>query len=707
MQDEYLNGLEYDLNASEYYVNRELSWLEFDHRVLEEAMDPNTPLLERLKFAAIVSSNLDEFYMIRVGSLGDQITAAFSEPDIAGLTPRQQIEYISWRVQELVREQYNCFNNHLLPRLEDEGIKLASCSFLGDRQKDFVRKYFEKNVFPVLTPMAVDSSRPFPLIHNRSLNIAILLSSEDDPGEERFATVEVPAVLDRLIEVPSATSQRVFILLEDVIRANLDRLYEGQHVLKCGYYRVTRNADLSYDEEGAEDLLESIQQSLRQRRWGQVMRLEAEKGISVDLLGILQEKLEIPDRAVIHVRGPLDLTFLAKISALEGYEQLRYNPVQAAMHPAFVNETDYFSIIKERDVLLHMPYQSFKPVIELVRQAASDPDVLAIKMTLYRVSGNSPILAALVRAAEMGKQVTALVELKARFDEENNIVWAKRLEEAGCHVIYGLVGLKTHGKLLLIVRREENGIMRYLHLATGNYNDITASTYEDFSLFTSDPYLCSDATSIFNMLSGYSRLGKMHKIVVAPLGLRCKLLELIEQETRNSLSGKPGRIIAKMNALIDPELIQALYRASQAGVQIDLIVRGICSLRPGVQGISENIRVISIVGRFLEHSRIFYFWNDSHEMLYLSSADWMQRNLDRRVEIMFPIESPELRAEITESLQLYLDEIMKTRILKPDGLYKRPPRRPEGTLNVHDRFITRAVEAQNQAVIAEHAVREL
>lgn len=706
MDDAYYAEPEYDLNAPEYYINRELSWLEFDHRVLEEAMDAHMPLFERLKFASIVSSNLDEFYMIRVGSLGDQITAAFSQPDIAGLTPRQQIEHISWRVHELIREQYNCYNNELLPLLEQEGIILTHYERLNDEQKEFVRKYFEKNLFPVMTPMAVDSSRPFPLIHNRSLNIALLLCSYEDPTEERFATVEVPAVLDRLIEIPGGREKRIFVLLEDVIRAHLNRLYEGHKVLKCGFYRVTRNADLSYDEEGAEDLLESIQQSLRQRRWGQVMRLEVENRINVNLLSILQEKLEIPDRAVYHIKGPLDLTFLSKLSALEGYDRLRFEPLPAAMHPAFVNQHDYFSVIRESDVLLHMPYQSFQPVIDLVRQAAADADVLAIKITLYRVSGNSPILAALAQAAEMGKQVTALVELKARFDEENNIVWAKRLEEAGCHVIYGLVGLKTHGKLLLIVRREEHGIMRYLHLATGNYNDITASLYEDFGLFTCDPYFCADATSIFNMLSGYSRLGRMQKMTVAPVGLRCKLQDLIEQETRHAQAGRRARIIAKMNALIDPQLIQVLYKASQAGVEIDLIVRGICSLRPGVQGISENIRVISIVGRFLEHSRIFYFHNDGQEHIFLSSADWMQRNLDRRVELMFPLDDADLRREIFASLELYLNEIMKARMLKPDGLYRRPPRRPAGTPNVHERFICRARDAEMQARATEQ-VREL
>lgn len=706
MDDSYYTEPEYNLNAPEYYVNRELSWLEFDHRVLEEAMDANVPLFERLKFASIVSSNLDEFYMIRVGSLGDQISAAFSQPDIAGLTPRQQIEHISWRVHELIREQYNCYNNDLLPQLEQEGIQIAPYEQLNDEQKEFVRKYFEHKLFPVLTPMAVDSSRPFPLIHSRSLNIALLLCSFENPAEERFATVEVPAVLDRLIEIPRAQGKRLFVLLEDVIRAHLNRLYEGHKVLKCGFYRVTRNADLSYDEEGAEDLLESIQQSLRQRRWGQVMRLEVENRINVNLLAILQEKLEIPDKAVCHIKGPLDLTFLIRLSALEGYNHLRFEPLQAAVHPAFVNQNDYFQIIREKDVLLHMPYQSFQPVVELVRQAAVDPEVLAIKITLYRVSGNSPILTALAQAAEMGKQVTALVELKARFDEENNIVWAKRLEEAGCHVIYGLVGLKTHSKLLLIVRREEHGIIRYLHLATGNYNDITATLYEDFGLFTCDPYFCADATSIFNMLSGYSRLGKMQKITVAPIGLRHRLLDLIEQEIRHANSGRSARIIAKMNALVDPQLIQALYKASQAGVEIDLIVRGICSLRPGVQGISENIRVISVVGRFLEHSRIFYFHNDGQEKVFLSSADWMQRNLDRRVELMFPIEDPALRLDITRALELYLNEIMKARILKPDGLYKRPPRRPAGTPNVHERFIGLAREAEMKARTVEQS-REL
>ncbi|MBV7274157.1 RNA degradosome polyphosphate kinase [Clostridium sp. PL3] len=662
------------------FINRELSWIEFNKRVLEEAQDTSNPLFERLKFEAIVSSNLDEFFMIRVGSLSDQIAAGFNKPDAAGLTPLEQMTKISIHVHNLVHDQLNCYNRSLKLALKKENILFLKTKGLNHEQCKYIREYYLKNVYPVLTPMVVDNSRPFPLILNHSLNIGLLLQKNEDTSEYVFATIQVPSVLERIIELPY-NKGKAFIFLEDIIKINLDSLFSSHKILASSCYRITRNADLTLDEEGAEDLLEAIEESIKQRKWGHAVRLELESGMDERLLHILEKELEISKDQEYEINGPIDLTFLMKLTKKAGYSHLMYTPMKPQVSHEFLETKNIFESISKNDILLHHPYESFDPIIDLVKQAAVDPNVLAIKQTLYRVSGNSPIIEALIKAAEEGKQVTVLVELKARFDEENNILWAKRLEEAGCHVIYGLVGLKTHCKILLIVRSEDTGIKRYVHLGTGNYNDVTAKLYTDLGLFTTNPHIGSDASAIFNMLSGHSNPTDLYKLSLAPLNLRERFLYMISQEIENANMGKPAKIIGKMNSLVDTEIIEALYKASSAGVKIDLIVRGICCLRPGIPGISENISVRSIVGRFLEHSRIYYFFNDGIETIYLSSADWMNRNLDRRVELLFPVEDKNAISKIKQIFDISLSDTVKSRILNTDGSYARIDRRGKERVN--------------------------
>ena len=655
------------------FINRELSWLEFNERVFENAQDKENPLFERLKFEAIVSSNLDEFFMVRVAALYDQVDAEFTKPDPAGLTPKDQLEKISSRAHIMIREQNNCYNRYLIPAMKRERIFILNEKELSAKQKKFLEDYYENNIFPVITPMVVDKSRPFPLVVNKSLNIALLLEDKETK-EEILGTIQVPSVLDRFIEIPSIVGGKAFILLEEVIRMNLDTLFSGHKILTSAYYRITRNADLTLDEEGAEDLLEAIQESIKARKWGNVVRLEYESGMSKTLLKILEEELEVSEEQEYEINTPLDLTFLMKLSNIKGYDNLMYPDIKPLIKAEFLEDKDVFSAISKGDILFHHPYESFDPIVFLVKQAAIDPNVLAIKQTLYRVSGNSPIVEALAQAADKGKQVTVLVELKARFDEENNIHWAKRLEKSGCHVIYGLVGLKTHCKVLLVVRKEKSGIKRYVHLGTGNYNDVTAKIYTDVGLFTGSPYFGADASAIFNMLSGHSEPKSLYKTAVAPINLRSKFLSLIEREEENAQKGLKAKIVAKMNSLADTEIIKALYKASSAGVKIDLIVRGICCLRPGIPNISENITVRSIVGRFLEHSRIFYFYSDGEELVFLSSADWMDRNLDRRVEILFPVEGEQAKEKAKVILDICLQDTVKARILKADGNYSKVSR---------------------------------
>lgn len=671
------------MTQSERFTNRELSWLAFNKRVLSEAKDNHLPLMERLKFLSITASNLDEFFMVRVASLKDQVNAGYTKKDIAGMTSKEQIDAILKETHKFTTAQYNTYNRSFLPSLKKNGLKIVTeFEKLTEEQADYVDNYFQKEVFPVLTPMAVDSSRPFPLIRNRSLNIGALLMDKKKKGTIDFATVQVPSVLPRVVTIPTdGDNCTTVILLEQIIEKNIQKLFLNYRVLCQAPFRVMRNADLSIDEDEAADLLIEIEKQLKKRQWGEAIRLEVEDNIDKRLLKTLRKEFNLSEDAIFKINGPLDLTFLMKVYDIEGFDHLKepkYIPQQPKMLDA---SRDLFEQIREHDILLHHPYETFDPVVNFVKKAASDPNVLAIKQTLYRVSSHSPIIASLAQAAENGKQVSVLVELKARFDEENNIVWAKKLEKAGCHVIYGLVGLKTHSKITLVVRKEEDEIRRYVHLGTGNYNDSTAKLYTDMGMFTSKTRYGEDATAVFNMLSGYSEPLVWNKLSLAPLWLRGKFLSLIEREKEHAKNGRPARIIAKMNSLCDPGIIEALYDASEAGVEIDLIVRGICCLRAGIKGLSEHIRVRSIVGTFLEHSRIFYFENNGNAEYYMGSADWMPRNLDKRVEILFPVEDPILQEEIYHILHIQLSDTKKAHLLMPDGHYVKVDQRGKTPLN--------------------------
>ncbi len=703
-----------EFHLPEYYENRELSWLKFDARVLNEAKDKSIPLLERLKFVSITSSNLDEFFMVRVASLKDMVHADYRKRDIAGMTASEQLDRINTATRKLVESQYNTYNRSLVPLMAANGIHIIEkYEELTAEQAAYVDRYFEEDVYPVLTPMAVDASRPFPLIRNKTLNIAALLSSKKDEKHKdavEFATVQVPGVLPRLVPIPADTSEdsgevegRTFILLEQIIEKNIDKLFLNYHVLCAHPYRVMRNADLPIDEDEAADLLKEIQKQLKKRQWGEVIRLEVEASVDKKLLRFLKDELKVAEEDIFQISGPIDLTFLMKMYGLSGCDSLRYEPYKPQRVPEIEPGEDIFEAIRGGDILLHHPYETFDPVVDFIRQAASDPDVLAIKQTLYRVSGNSPIIASLAQAAENGKQVSVLVELKARFDEENNIVWAKKLEQAGCHVIYGLVGLKTHSKIALVVRREEDGIRRYVHLGTGNYNDSTAKLYTDCGIFTCNEAIGEDATAVFNMLSGYSEPLSWNELVLAPIWLRTRFMRLIARETKHAREGKPARIVAKMNSLCDEGIIAALYEASAAGVKIELIVRGICCLKVGIPGISENIHVRSIVGNFLEHSRIFFFLNDGEEELYMGSADWMPRNLDRRVEILFPVLDDTLKEKVKHILDVELADNTKAHVLKPDGEYEKIDRRGKVLVNSQKQFCEEAVAAVPKT---DHVYRE-
>ena len=682
----------------EYFINRELSWLEFNMRILKEAKDKTNPLLERVKFLSITASNLDEFFMIRVASLMDMVHAGYTKKDIAGMTAQEQLEKICVATHNLVELQYSTYNRSFLPQLKQKGIKLISAyEQLTSAQSKYVDSYFQKEVYPVLTPMAVDSSRPFPLLRNKTLNIGALIHDKKNEIDWDFATVQVPDVLPRLVEIPSDKGEsRTFILMEQIIEKNINKLFLNYEVISAFPYRIMRNADLDIDEDEAADLLMEIEKQLKRRQWGEVIRLEVEDGIDKRLLKILKHELQVKDDNIYKINGPLDLTFLMKVYGLDGFEELKTPKYIPQPIPGLNLDSNLFDQIQKQDYLLHHPYQTFDSVVEFVRQAAKDPQVLAIKQTLYRVSSNSPIIASLAQAAENGKQVTVLVELKARFDEENNIIWARKLEKAGCHVIYGLVGLKTHSKITLVVGREDDGIRRYVHLGTGNYNDSTAKLYTDLGLLTASKPIGEDATAVFNMLSGYSEPLFWNKLSLAPLWLRDKFLALIKRETAHAREGKKGHIIAKMNSLCDQKIISALYEASNAGVKIELIVRGICCLRTGIKGVSENITVRSIVGNFLEHARIFYFYNDGYEEVYMGSADWMPRNLDKRVEILFPVEKEELKQEALNILKTQLADTLKAHILKSDGSYEKVDRRGKEPLCAQDYFCKKAVKEAKQ-----------
>ena len=678
-----------DIEAdSTRYFNRELSWLEFNNRILFESRDTKNPLLERLKFLSITASNMDEFYIVRVASLRDLQSVDYDELDISGRTVKQQLSEIDAKARAAMALMYSTYTRSLLPSLKNNGIYISDYQDLDQHAKEVCDDYFRSTLYPILTPMAVDSSRPLPLIYNRQLNLCVLIDEAEEEKKARlakqekkgktidpsyrFATLQVPAVVPRLFQMHLSTGV-CFVPIEQIIKANLSSLFVGSSVLACGFYRVMRNADLDIDEDEAEDLLKEIEEQVRKRRFGEIIRMEINEDMDQRLLKLLTSSLKISKKDIFAVSGPIDLTFLMKVvgKISDDYPELCYHAFQPAKPQMFPKDMNIFDAIRQKDRLVHHPYESFDPVVEFVRQAAEDPKVLAIKQTLYRVSSSSPIIRSLAEAAQNGKQVMVLVELKARFDEENNINWAKMLEKAGCHVIYGLVGLKTHSKITLVVRDEEDGIRRYLHLATGNYNDITAKIYTDIGLFTASETFGVDASEFFNTLSGFSEPPEWRRLIPAPTRMKKYFLEKISQETKNAKKGKKSRIIAKMNSLVDASIIDALYDASNAGVKIDLIVRGICCLRPGVPGLSENITVRSITGRFLEHSRIYYFYNEGAEDIYLSSADWMPRNLIRRVELLFPVEDPDCKARVMEVLNVELEDTVRSHFLDQDGSYHK------------------------------------
>ena len=708
------------LSGNACFYNRELSWLEFDDRILNEARDSKNPLLERLNFLSITASNLDEFYIVRVASLRDMQSIDFAERDIAGFSIDEQLERIDQKTRRTMSLMYSTFGRSLVPSLAQEKIYLKNYEELNEQLKAIADSYFKTVLYPILTPMAVDSSRPFPLIYNRSLNMCVMLENEPkmvklqekategisnakhtvNDEKYMYATVQIPTVVKRLYQIPTEDGD-VFVPVEQIIRANTDMLFNGQTVVATAFYRVMRNADLDIDEDEAEDLLKEIEEQVRRRRFGEIIRLEVQDDIDSDLLKYIVDELEVDEADIFTVNGPIDLTFLSKLASAckAKHPELCYKahePAEAASFDGPVSELDIFEQIRVKDRIVHHPYETFEPVLEFIKQAARDPNVLAIKQTLYRVSDRSPIIASLLEAAQNGKQVMVLVELKARFDEENNINWAKKLENAGCHVIYGLVGLKTHSKITLVVRKEEDGIRRYLHLATGNYNDVTAKIYTDLGLFTASESFGEDASEFFNMLSGFSIPQSWRRLIPAPLWMKDYFVSRIRREAENARNGKPARIIAKINSLVDETVIKALYTASNAGVKIDLIVRGICCLRAGIPGMSENITVRSITGRFLEHSRIFYFYNEGHEDVYLASADWMPRNLNRRVELLFPVEDPDCRARVMEVLEVELADTVRAHFLQPDGTYRKLDLRGKEKIDSQQKLIDLA-----DAAIAE------
>ncbi len=669
----------------EHFINRELSWLEFNARVLEEAIDPANPLLERVKFLAIVSSNLDEFFMVRVSGLREQAFGDGAPQDYSpdGLRAITQLQRVARRTQELVASQYRCWNELVLPRLATEGIRLLGHDELDDEQRATLDRFFRERAFPILTPMAIDPSHPSPHFHNRHLYVGAMLVRDSGLGPKQlFAVVQLPQVLPRFVPVGQRDEQ-AYILLEQAVAARLPELFGGFEVLDWTTFRITRDSDIELLEQESDDMLRLIEERLKTRQRGEAVRLEVAVGADQELLRriIDEETLRVSSEAapesyseLYHIPGPLDLTSLMELVNIPNRDYLRaasFSP-QPPRGARWRRGDDLFGAIARRDILLHHPFDSFDPVVDFVTAAAQDPKVLAIKQTLYRTSGDSPITRALMLAAENGKHVTAMVELKARFDEERNVGWARQMERSGVHVVFGFLDLKTHCKVSLVVRKEGNALRRYVHLSTGNYNQMTALAYTDLGLFTTNEDLAEDASALFNLLTGYSQGHAWRKLIVAPQDLQRRTIELIDEQAARAREGQPARIFAKLNALVDYRVIEALYRASQAGVPIDLVVRGICCLRPGLAGISENIRVTSIVDRFLEHSRIYIFGPDEQAQVYLSSADWMPRNFHRRVEVMFPIEAPELKQRILhEIVPIYLRDNVRARVLRPDGTYDR------------------------------------
>ncbi len=679
------------------YINRELSWLEFNRRVLEEAQEPEVPLLERLKFLAIFESNLDEFFMVRVGGLQQKVQAGIIYGSGADQMPvKDQLERIEQTVRRMTAEAYRCLHESVLPALETEGIFVRGLKDLTDADKRHLHTVFQREIFPVLTPLAIDPGHPFPHLLNKSLNLAVMLRR---PGHEEqlFAVVQAPAVLARFVPLPSepgATPRYVFTALETIIRMHLPDIFPGMSLSRDAVFRLTRDSDIEIDDDDVEDLLKTIEEEVRKRRRGAAVRLQIEDDAPVEIEQFLTTALDLYASDVIRIPGLLDLTGLFQIHGLPGYPQLRDKQFVPQVVPEFVQARDPFSAIRSRDILVHHPYESFSHVVDFINAAADEDRVLAVKQTLYRTSSDSPVVRALQRAGENGKQVTAVIELKARLDEERNIVWARELEKSGVHVVFGFVGLKTHCKVALVVRREDDGIRRYVHLGTGNYNPQTARIYTDLGYFTCNPDICEDASALFNYLTGYGELPQWRKLVVAPSRMQSWMIEKIDAEAALQKAGKEGRIIAKINGLLEPAIVQALYRASQAGVKIDIICRGICALRPGLPGYSDNIRVTSIIDRFLEHSRIYFFGNGGDPLVYVGSADWMDRNLSRRVEVVFPMEAPELKQRlIREILATTMSDNVKSRELLADGTYRRLPSDPaQPRLRCQERFLEIAAE---------------
>ncbi|GAB4402422.1 MAG: polyphosphate kinase 1 [Anaerolineales bacterium] len=674
---------EIDLTSPSLYINRELSLLEFQRRVLEEARDETTPLLERVKFLAIFGSNMDEFFMVRVSGIRKQVEANITKLSEDGLTPREELAVIRKSAQELLQDAQQCFHRKLLPKLEKEGIHVLEYSKLSKSQKERADTYFTNVVYPVLTPLALDPGHPFPHISNLSLNLAIVI--RDKKGNEKFARLKVPDTLPRLIPIKRSSGSarkdgtipyhHYFVWLDQVIAANLDGLFPGLEVVAAHSFRIVRDADIEIQELEADDLLETMQENIRKRKFGSVVQVAVHPSMPDEMRDLLVENLEVSHNDVYSLSHPLGLASLWQLYNSVERHDLKY-PLYIQRIPKPLRNLDaannIFDVIRSENILLHHPYESFMPVVEFLHAAARDPHVLAIKQTVYRVGSNAPVVEALLEAAERGKQVAVLVELKARFDEESNIGWARALEQAGVHVVYGLVGLKTHCKVTMVVRKEGEGIRRYLHLATGNYNAVTSRIYEDLGMFTCDEAMGSDATDLFNYLTGYSTKKSYKKLLVAPANLREQMEKLIRREIEHAKAGNKARIIFKMNSLVDMDMMQLLYKASQAGVKIDLLIRGMCCLRPGIKGVSENIRVISIVGRYLEHSRIYYFYNNGNDEIYMGSADLMPRNLNHRVEVVFPVENKSQVKFLREKiLEAYLKDNVRARILKPDGSYER------------------------------------
>jgi polyphosphate kinase len=681
-----------DFKDPNYYTNRELSWLDFNYRVLDEARDKANPLLERVKFLGITQSNLDEFFMVRVASLAKLTEVKYEGTDASGLTPAQQLKAVNDKAHDMLVKQYSTLNRSLLPAINQVGIRLLSVDELSDRQFQFIKGYFHDELYPVLTPMADDSSRPFPFISNDSLNLALRITKNDDVNDKSlYATLQVPSIFPRVVRLPDG--QNDFILIEDIIKRFVSQLFINYDIKEVTMFRVIRDMDLDVAEEDTSDLLKKVQQQLKLREHGQVIRLEVDSSISKKLRKRLVRELATDEDSVYEVNGPIDLTFLNKLaSATVGHDDLKYAPFKAYQPAALDSDHNIFDAIKQHDWLMQHPYDKFDSVVEFIRQASIDNEVLAIKMTLYRVSGDSPIIKYLGRAAQNGKQVTVLVEVKARFDEENNVHWARQLEKMGCHVIYGLVGLKTHSKLSLVVRREENGIRRYIHMGTGNYNDVTAHFYTDLGLLTCNNDIGIDVTNIFNMLSGYSRPPYFHQLHISPKGIRDFITDRLNEAIKAAKAGQPVHVQMKMNSLSDQDMIAKLYEASAAGAKIDLIVRGICCLKTGIKAVSENITVHSIVGRFLEHSRIYLFDFDGERQVYLSSADLMTRNLNRRVEQLFPVLQPDLAKRVTEIYHTMWIDNVKTRNLDKDGTYKRVDRRGRAPLDSQEYFAAQATQ---------------